>query len=173
MILYLSHEFMNAQPLILLLGSNQGKSAHLLKQARNRLEQELGQIQAESSVYQSKAWGNTRQPDFLNQVLIISYEGLAADALKIALDTERQLGRIRKEKWGARTMDIDLLYLGQQIIHTPDLTLPHPALHVRRFTLVPLVEIAPDFVHPLFKKSQKELLDICEDNLKVIKLSQA
>lgn len=161
---------MNVSPLILLLGSNQGNSHALLKQATTLLELRIGKITLASSVYSTKAWGETHQPDFLNQVVIIPYTGTATQALEIVLNIELEMGRVRSKKWGARIIDIDLLYLGDQIHRTPKLILPHAALHLRRFTLVPLAEVLPDFIHPVFNKTQQQLLDECADKLDVLKL---
>ncbi|MTI23488.1 2-amino-4-hydroxy-6-hydroxymethyldihydropteridine diphosphokinase, partial [Fulvivirga kasyanovii] len=82
---------------------------------------------------------------------------------------EQQLGRVRMEKWGARIIDIDILYHAHDIIETEKLVVPHPGIPNRRFTLAPLVEIAPDFVHPVLKKTNTELLAICPDTLEVKK----
>lgn len=161
---------MNASRLILLLGSNQGNSQALLKNAIGLLQVRMGEIETLSAVYSTKAWGETDQPDFLNQVVIIPYTGTAIQALEIVLNIEHEMGRVRSKKWGARIIDIDLLYLGDQVHRTSKLTLPHAALHLRRFTLVPLVEIIPDFIHPVFNKSQQQLLRECTDSLEVQKL---
>lgn len=161
---------MNASPLILLLGSNQGNSHAVLRKAITLLELRIGKIETASSVYSTKAWGETDQPDFLNQVVIIPYTGTAIQALEIVLSIEHEMGRVRAKKWGSRIIDIDLLYFGDQIHHTSKLTLPHPVLHLRRFTLVPLVEILPDFIHPVINKTQQQLLDTCADKLEVLKL---
>lgn len=161
---------MNASPLILLLGSNQGNSIALLEKAIALLQLRIGKIATTSSVYSTKAWGETEQPDFLNQVVVIPYTGTAMHVLEIVLSIEHEMGRVRSKKWGARIIDIDLLYFGDQVHRTTTLTLPHAALHLRRFTLVPLVEILPDFIHPVFNKSQQQLLDECGDELEVLKL---
>jgi len=161
---------MNVAPLILLLGSNQGESQVLLKKARALLEEALGEIKIVSSIYRTKAWGKTNQPDFLNQVVVIPYTGHSVSALDLVLEIEHKLGRTRTVKWGERTMDIDILYYGNQICQTTRLTLPHPALHIRRFALVPMCEILPDFIHPVFNKTQVQLLNECPDHLEVIKL---
>lgn len=161
---------MNANPLILLLGSNQGNSPAMLKRAIALLEVRVGSVARMSSVYSTKAWGETNQPDFLNQVVVIPYTSTAKQALEIVLSIEHEMGRVRSKKWGARIIDIDLLYFGDQIHHTSKLTLPHAALHLRRFTLVPLAEVIPDFVHPVFNKTQQQLLRECADTLEVLKL---
>jgi 2-amino-4-hydroxy-6-hydroxymethyldihydropteridine diphosphokinase len=83
---------------------------------------------------------------------------------------EKKLGRERKEKWGARIIDIDILYFGKTVLNVPDLSIPHPAIALRRFTLVPLVDIAPHFVHPVLKKNNLVLLEECEDVLEVEKV---
>jgi 2-amino-4-hydroxy-6-hydroxymethyldihydropteridine diphosphokinase len=155
---------MNASPLILLLGSNQGNSRALLRKAIDLLQFRIGKIETASSVYSTKAWGETDQPDFLNQVVVMPYTGTAINALEIVLNIEHEMGRVRFKKWGARIIDIDLLYYGDQVHHTSKLTLPHAALHLRRFTLVPLAEVLPDFIHPVFNKSQQQLLDECADD---------
>lgn len=161
---------MNGTPLILLLGSNQGDSLALLQKARTLLKAALGEIKITSSVYRTKAWGKSDQPDFLNQVVVIPYSGQAIEALDIVLDVELAMGRVRTQKWGARTIDIDLLYFGNEVYRTSKLTLPHAALHLRRFTLVPLAEILPHFIHPVFNKSQQQLLEDCPDRLEVVKI---
>jgi 2-amino-4-hydroxy-6-hydroxymethyldihydropteridine diphosphokinase len=160
---------MNATPLILLLGSNQGNSQKLLEKACVFLEQKLGKIKIASSVYKTRAWGETNQPDFLNQVVIIPYENTAWQALEAVLNIENEMGRVRTKKWGTRIIDIDLLYFGDQVHEDVRLMLPHPALHLRRFTLVPLVEIISDFVHPVFNKTQSQLLNECTDPLEVFR----
>jgi len=98
------------------------------------------------------------------------YTGTAINALEIVLNIEHEMGRVRFKKWGARIIDIDLLYYGDQVHHTSKLTLPHAALHLRRFTLVPLAEVLPDFIHPVLNKTQQQLLDECADRLEVLKL---
>jgi 2-amino-4-hydroxy-6-hydroxymethyldihydropteridine diphosphokinase len=161
---------MRETSLILLLGSNQGESMLLLKKARTMLTATLGRIKTTSSVYRTKAWGKPDQPDFFNQVVVIAFSGTAAHALDTILEIEHKMGRVRTQKWGVRTIDIDILYFGNEVLHTEKLTVPHPALHSRRFTLVPMVEILPDFIHPVFNKTQEQLLAQCPDQLEVAKI---
>ncbi|PZR33762.1 MAG: 2-amino-4-hydroxy-6-hydroxymethyldihydropteridine diphosphokinase, partial [Azospira oryzae] len=125
----------------------------------------------ESSLYQTSAWGKTDQPDFLNQVIEISYEGDPFLLLKSLLDIESKMGRVRIEKWGTRIIDIDILFYGNTIVNGSDLRVPHPQIPYRRFTLIPLVEIAPDFIHPVLHQSNTQLLHECTDLLEVKKLS--
>ena len=108
---------------------------------------------------------------YLNQVLAVATYLTPAEVLEQTQAIEQRLGRVRAEKWGARVIDIDLLFYDDLILETPTLTLPHPLLHERRFTLMPLVEIAPDLVHPVFKKSVYQLLANCTDEGEVIKFS--
>jgi len=156
---------------VILLGSNLGNRQEFMQKAIQHLSVEVGRIVTNSSYYETKAWGNEAQPDFLNQVLICETELDAIDVLAHCLAIEKKLGRDRLEKWGSRTIDIDILYFGNEIIAAPDLKIPHPFLHERRFTLVPLCEVLPDFVHPVFNFSNKQLLERCKDELEVTLLN--
>ncbi|MEY4931125.1 MAG: hypothetical protein RI909_1849 [Bacteroidota bacterium] len=127
----------------------------------------IGTIARQSSVYETKPWGKTNQPDFFNQVILIHTTKSSEDCLLLLLAIEEQMGRKREEHWGARIIDLDLLYADDDIMETDRLTLPHPAIPQRKFVLVPLVEIAPDFLHPGLKKNQRQLLDECPDELEV------
>jgi len=154
----------------LLLGSNQGDAASYLAEARKAIAALAGAIIHTSSIYQTSAWGKTDQPDFLNQVIEIVAEGSASYLLTTILSIENQMGRVRNEKWGTRIIDIDILFFGNHCVEEPDLQIPHPQIPYRRFTLIPLVEIAPDFIHPVSGKSNRQLLDECTDLLPVKKL---
>jgi 2-amino-4-hydroxy-6-hydroxymethyldihydropteridine diphosphokinase len=122
-----------------------------------------------SSVYRTKAWGIEDQPDFLNQVLEVESDLSAMEILKIILEIEQSLGRKRDIRWSKRIIDIDILYYGDEIIDLPGLTVPHPEIQNRNFTLAPLCDIAPGFVHPKLLKTQRELLDSSPDTLGVEK----
>ncbi|MCE7067646.1 2-amino-4-hydroxy-6-hydroxymethyldihydropteridine diphosphokinase [Dyadobacter sp. CY326] len=157
--------------IFLLLGSNLGERALVLEAANQQIASRVGAIIAHSSVYETEPWGVADQPAFLNQVIRIESEFTPDEVLTILLDIEHELGRVRFERWGARVIDIDLLYYNNLILDTARLTLPHPRLQDRLFTLIPLVEIAPDFVHPLLQKTSSQLLDLCTDKGVVTKIS--
>ena len=157
-------------PIYLLLGSNLGNSAQYLQEARKSIESDLGPILKTSSIYQTAAWGKTDQPDFLNQVILISSNLNPKELLSKILAIETKLGRSRIDKWNARTMDIDILFYGEYCINESDLIVPHPYLHLRSFTLTPLLEIAPDFYHPVLNKTIAVLCENLSDNLFVDKI---
>lgn len=161
---------MKKQTAFLLLGANLGDRKSNLEKAAHLIEKRIGIIKAKSALYETKPWGKPDQPDFLNQVLLIETELNPGPILRTALTIEHDLGRIRQEKWGARLIDIDLLYVGDQILHSEDLTLPHPGIAHRRFVLEPLAELAPDFIHPLLNKSHRQLLTECVDTLIVTRI---
>ncbi len=158
---------MSTAQVFILTGSNLGDRAQQLQTAATLLSQQLGNPVKESAIYETAAWGNENQPSFLNQVLQFETALSGSELLNIVLTTEQQMGRVRTQKWTERSIDIDILLAGSSIINEPDLQVPHPYLHQRRFTLVPLNEIAPDMMHPLLKKSINTLLLECADDLEV------
>ena len=154
----------------LLTGSNIGDSELNLLKASKFIHQQIGKVVAASHVYKTEPWGNKDQQVFLNQVLKIETQLEPKQLLKTILEIENQMGRDRKIKWEPRIIDIDILFYDDQIIDEENLQIPHPLLHERRFTLVPLNEIASSFIHPKLNKSINHLLEICEDNGIVEKL---
>lgn len=154
----------------LLTGSNLGDLEANLATAATHIERQCGMIVQRSSLYQTAAWGKEDQSDFLNQVLQIKTSHTTESLLTQVLAIEQSMGRVRKEKWGERLIDIDILYVNQNIINTPQLQVPHPGIASRRFVLEPLTEIAPDFIHPVLLKSNKALLANCADPLVVKRL---
>ena len=154
----------------LLLGSNLGDSKKYISDAVAEIGKQLGVITGQSSLYQTASWGKTDQPDFINQVISLKTNLNPRQLLDNILVIEKILGRERLEKWGSRTIDIDLLFYGNEIIESEVLTVPHPFLHQRRFTLMPLVELNPDLIHPVFNETVEELNERLDDNLPVKKL---
>ena len=153
----------------LLIGGNIEPRMKFLQLATNQIEVEIGKIVHQSCMYETAAWGKLDQSAFLNQVLQVSTMLSAEEILETILTIETQLGRVRQEKMGPRKIDIDILYFNQEKIDKPHLTIPHPHLQNRRFVLVPLVEIAKHFLHPILKKTSEELLHTCNDFLEVKK----
>ena len=153
--------------LILLLGSNLGDRLEYLSKAIHHLQESIGPITRISSVYETAAWGHTEQEAFLNQVLELKTDLLPERVLHETQRIEKLIGRVHLEKWGPRVIDIDILFYAHHIQTAPALSIPHPQLHLRRFTLMPLAEILPDFIHPTLRKSICRLLDECPDQLPV------
>jgi len=155
----------------LLLGSNLGKREKLLLQAAEQIEAVVGEILKKSSVYQTQSWGVNNQPDYLNQVIFVKTSLKPRELLSRILLIEKGLGRKRIEKWGSRHIDIDILFYGDEIIDEPDLVVPHQYFHERRFAVEPMLEIAPDFIHPKLKKSIKSIALELTDKLSVQNLN--
>jgi 2-amino-4-hydroxy-6-hydroxymethyldihydropteridine diphosphokinase len=154
----------------LLIGGNVGDRHGNLEQASKLVETHAGKIVKRSSIYETAAWGKEDQPAFLNQVLHVETGLEPAALLQAVLKAEEEMGRTRQEKYGPRTIDIDILLYDDIILETNELTVPHPQLHLRRFALMPLAEIAASKIHPALKKSIDELLLECPDKLSVKKL---
>ncbi len=152
----------------LLLGSNLGDRQDYLEKARTMIKRRIGKLVAISSIYQTAAWGNTEQAAFLNQVIGVETKLAPEKVLKAAQEIEKLQGRTVSEKWGPRTLDIDILFYGDQIINTPELFIPHPEIANRRFALEPLMEVEPDLVHPVLNKTIRKLLAVCPDGLPVV-----
>ena len=161
---------MDITTVFLLLGSNLGERLAILESARKALAERIGDITDLSSVYETAPWGVLDQPPFMNQVVAVETTLQPEDVLRNILEIESELGRIRYERWGARVIDIDILYFGNLEIESSRLTVPHPRLQDRRFTLIPLCEIAGEYIHPIFLKTNNYLLEICTDNSEVTKL---
>ncbi len=135
------------------LGGNLGDAAATLRAAQEALgDLPMGRLLRASRLYRTPAWGKTEQPDFVNAAVLIETSLPARELLDGLLMIERDFGRIRaadgSDRWGARTLDLDLLLYGDVEIDEPGLHVPHPHLHERAFALLPLVEIAPDAVIP-------------------------
>lgn len=156
----------------LLLGSNLGDSRQTLSRAVQAIDQSIGNVVAQSPLYQSSAWGLESQPDFLNQAVLINTTLPAASLLDQIKELERQLGRTDTVHWGPRIIDIDILLYGEQIIQTDRLTVPHAQLTARRFALQPLSDLAATMVHPVHRLTIRQLLDVCQDQGVVVRLAE-
>jgi len=139
------------------LGSNMGdREANLVKAFH--LISQSAPVLVTSSLYQTEPQGYKDQPDFLNSVVCVDTDATAAEMMRILGGIEAQMGRERPFAGAPRVIDLDLLFYGEAIINQPGLEVPHPRLHRRPFVLVPMVEIAPEFIHPVLHKTMSELL---------------
>lgn len=157
----------------ILLGGNLGDVKETFNQAKKQMTEKIGPIVGQSSLYQSEAWGFESDNHFLNQVVELESPLSAQEILNVLLAIETSLGRIRNPKhegYASRPIDLDILYVHQLVIKEQQLQVPHPAIAERRFTLLPLAELAPHFVHPVNNKTQSQLLLDCPDQSEVKKL---
>jgi len=152
-----------------LLGSNLGDRNKYLKEASQLLEQTVGRKTRSSSVYETQSWGVVNLPDYLNQVIEMETNLLPEFILEKTQAIEEKLHRQRTNKWQSRTIDIDILFYDKVILNLPKLKIPHPELQNRMFTLAPLDELIPDFVHPILKKTVHQLKQEVNDGLLVKK----
>jgi len=156
----------------LLTGGNLGDRNKNLSKATVLIEQDVGEIVKKSSIYETASWGINDQPDFLNMVLLVKTNFSAAKLLQALLTIENKMGRQRSVKNASRIIDIDILFFNDEVINKTGLTIPHPEIHNRMFVLIPLDEIAGDFIHPVLKKPVKKLLSTSPDKLKVTLLDK-
>ena len=152
----------------LLLGSNIGNRLKQLEKAREQVEGKICKIVKKSKVYETQPWGENEQDEFLNQALEVESKLKPKKVLEKIAEIEKLMEREETYKWGPREIDIDILMYEDEMICEMDLTIPHPFLHERRFTLIPLSEIAPDLYHPIMGATILDLLLECEDQLEVI-----
>ena len=154
----------------ILLGGNQGDKHKIFSETIKLIGETIGKIEALSSVYESEPWGFVSDL-FWNQALVVSTPLLPEEVLTRAQDIEYKMGRKRlSDKYEARPIDIDLMFYDDLQINIPRLTIPHPLMAQRRFMLVPLSEIIPEKIHPVTGLTVKEMLFICPDKLKVIRV---
>lgn len=155
-----------------LFGSNQGDKTVLLERACELINNRCGEVTRRSSLYDSEPWGFDSEEWFLNALLEVETWRDPDTLMEDLLDIEKELGRERHpevEGYTSRTADLDILYYGDEVICTDRVTVPHPRLHERRFALMPLCELVPGFIHPVFGLSQEALLKKCTDTSLVVK----
>lgn len=152
--------------LILLLGGNEGDPKKTFSSAYSLLTEEVGDIKDHSSFYESEPWGFEAEQNFINQVIEITTSLAPSEVLSVTQGIEKKLGRKLKtgNGYSSRIIDIDILFYDDQLIDIPGLTIPHPRLHLRLFTLLPLTEKWDDLIHPVSKKTIKQLLEECTDS---------
>lgn len=155
------------------LGSNKGNRLAYLLGGLENIQRDIGAIQTQSSVYQTAPWGFSSETDFYNMVVSVVTELSPEDLLRTCETIEKKAGReknnVRKE-YEDRTLDLDILFYDSMQFVLHNLIIPHPKLEERKFVLVPLNEIAPDWEHPVLKKKIKELLHTCSDKMEVTKI---
>ncbi len=154
----------------LILGSNLDEPLVQIEKAKHNITQHIGNILKCSAIYSTAPWGETKQSDFLNQVVKINTTLNPLETMQTILSIEENMGRKRTLKNAPRIIDIDILFFNKEIIDTPNLMIPHPLIQERNFVLQPMNEIAPLFVHPLLKKNIHTLLKKCKDKLPVNKI---
>jgi len=157
-----------SKTIYLSIGSNLGHRAYHLQKAIFLLQSTVGSVTKISRIYESPAWGFTGEA-FLNACLQMQTFLSPEEVLDQCLSIEQKLGRVRtaSQNYTSRTLDIDILYIDKELIETHNLIIPHPKLHLRRFVLAPLADIAPQYYHPVFQKDTRNLLQECRDDIEV------
>lgn len=154
----------------LCLGGNIGHRLEHINQALEHITHKIGNVLKKSRVYETEAWGVAQQQPYLNMVVEVQTLLKPEELIVKLLQIEEILGRTRSntQAYEARTIDIDILFYNQSVISTPELTIPHPRMHLRKFVLIPMQDVNSDYIHPLLNKKMITLLQECTDSLNVI-----
>lgn len=158
------------------IGSNLGNREENCEKAIYLLEQKGIKVTKRSSFYETEPWGVKEQPKFINMAVEIETYLKPEELLRTIKEIENEIGRRSSTRWGPRIIDLDILFYNDLILRTPELEIPHPLIHERDFVLKPLSEIAPDKIHPVLKKTIKELLNWYKSQIpstKIMDKSQA
>jgi 2-amino-4-hydroxy-6-hydroxymethyldihydropteridine diphosphokinase len=152
--------------LVLLLGSNMGSKKENLQKAVKEISAMIDKVIKQSHIYHTEAWGNEEQDPFLNLCVVIETAKTPEEVMRRILMIEKKLGRVRTAKqYEPRVIDIDILFYDDLVTNSHQLTIPHEQIAARKFTLTPLAELMPEFIHPVLKKSILELWNECTDTL--------
>jgi 2-amino-4-hydroxy-6-hydroxymethyldihydropteridine diphosphokinase len=152
----------------LLLGGNLGDRSYYFSSAISLIREKIGVVTTTSSLYETEPWGFEHENWFLNQALLVKSLLAPEEVLRRIHDIEKNLGRERdNSRYNGRIIDIDILFVDEEIYYSNNLVIPHPRLHKRRFALLPLLEIEPTLRHPLLDMSVEEMAEFCKDTMRV------
>ena len=157
----------------IILGSNIGDKKSYIEKACKYIEVNIGNIELYSSYYQTSPWGFESNDEFMNRVICVASKLTPHTIMNTLLDIENTLGRVRNSDsigYESRTIDLDILLIDDLVIDSETLIIPHPRMKLRKFVLIPLDEIAGDFIHPVDNNSIKYLLNICNDKEEVTRI---
>lgn len=150
------------------LGSNKGNRMSFLTDAMTHISKNIGEIKEQSSIYQTEPWGKKDQDEFLNLAIKVESKLEPKELLPALKNIEITMGVEKREKWGPRIIDIDILYCNDLILNEDELVIPHPHIYERNFVLIPLMEIAGDYLDPVKGISIEEIFDMCKDESEVL-----
>lgn len=146
------------------IGSNKGNRSQLINEAIDKIDISVGRVELKSSIYETQSWG-FKSNNFYNVCLLIESSLSVESIFNKILKIEKDMGRLKSgNKYSDRCIDIDILFVENIIVNSKNLIIPHPRLHLRKFVLTPMLDIAPDLIHPILNKSIKQLELECDDN---------
>lgn len=146
------------------IGSNKGNRSQLINEAIDKIDIYIGRVELKSSIYETQSWG-FKSNNFCNICLLIESSLSVESIFNKILKIEKDMGRLKSgNKYSDRCIDIDILFVENIIVNSKNLIIPHPRLHLRKFVLTPMLDIAPDLIHPILNKSIKQLELECDDN---------